>query len=95
MFLSQFCQSTHSSPNDVKSDMNRALIKIGGRNSAMRKAVLAASKRIGEVTVDHGQTACKTPDVAQAVEKSWARSEAKFGSPAAHERSMKSMRRRC
>jgi hypothetical protein len=34
-------------------------------------------------------------DVAQAVEKSWARSEAKFGSPAAHERSMKSMRRRC
>ena len=52
----------------------------------MRKAVLAAAKRIGEVTVDHGQTACKTPDVTQAVEKSWARSEAKFGSPAAHER---------
>ena len=49
MFLSQFCQSTHSSPNDVKSDMNRALIKIGGRSTAMRKAVLVAAKRIGEV----------------------------------------------
>ena len=88
-------KSIHSAPNDVKSDMNRALITIGGRSYAMRKAVLAAAKRIGEVTVDHGDTACKTPDVAQAVEKSWARSAAKFGSPAAHERSMKSMRRRC
>jgi 3-methyladenine DNA glycosylase AlkD len=88
-------KSIHSAPNEVKSDMNRTLITIGGRSSAMRKAVLAAAKRIGEVTVDHGQTACKTPDIAQAVEKSWARSGAKFGSPAAHERSMKSMRRRC
>jgi 3-methyladenine DNA glycosylase AlkD len=88
-------KSIHSASNDVKSDMNRTLITIGGRSSAMRKAVLAAAKRIGEVTVDHGQTACKTPDIAQAVEKSWARSGAKFGSPAAHERSMKSMRRRC
>ena len=88
-------KSIHSAPNDVKNDMNRALITIGCRSFAMRKAVLAAAKRIGEVTVDHGDTACKTPDVAQTVEKMWARSEAKFGSPAAHERSMKSMRRRC
>jgi hypothetical protein len=95
LFLFQFRQSTHSSPNDVKSDMNRTLITIGGRSSAMRKAVLAAAKRIGEVTVDHGDTACKTPDVAQTVEKMWARSGAKFASPSAHERSMKSMRRRC
>jgi hypothetical protein len=41
------------------------------------------------------KAACKTPDVAQAVEKSWARSAAKLRSPAAHERSMKSMLRRC
>ncbi len=88
-------KSIHSAPNDVKNDMNRALITIGCRSSAMRKAVLAAAKRIGDVTVDHGDTACKTPDVAQTVEKMWARSGAKFGSPAAHERSMKSMRRRC
>jgi 3-methyladenine DNA glycosylase AlkD len=88
-------KSIHSAPNEVKSDMNRALITIGGRSSAMRKAVLAAAKRIGEVTLDHGDTACKTPDIAETVEKMWARSESKFGSPAAHERSMKSMRRRC
>jgi 3-methyladenine DNA glycosylase AlkD len=88
-------KSIHSAPNEVKNDMNRALITIGGRSPAMRKTVLAAAKRIGEVTVDHGDTACKTPDVAQTVEKMWARSGAKFESPSAHERSMKSMRRRC
>ncbi len=88
-------KSIHSAPNDVKNDMNRALITIGGRSSAMRKVVLAAAKRIGKVTIDQGDTACKTPDVAQTVEKMWARSGSKFGSPAAHERSMKSMRRRC
>lgn len=88
-------ESIHAAPNEVKHDMNRALITMGGRSSALRKAVLAAAKRIGEVTVDHGDTACKTPDVAETVAKMWARSEAKFGSPAAHERSMKSMRRRC
>lgn len=88
-------KSIHSAPNEVKSDMNRALITMGGRSSALRKAVLAAARRIGQVTIDHGDTACKTPDVAETVEKMWARSGAKFGSPAAHERSMKSMRRRC
>lgn len=88
-------KSIHSAPNEVKNHMNRALITIGGRSSALRKAVLRAAKRIGEVTVDHGDTACTTPDVAETVEKMWARSGAKFGSPAAHERSMKSMRRRC
>jgi 3-methyladenine DNA glycosylase AlkD len=88
-------KSIHSAPNDVKNDMNRALITIGGRSAEMRKSVLAAAKRIGQVTVDNGDTACKTPDIAQTVEKMWARSGAKFASPSAHERSMKSMRRRC
>ena len=88
-------KSIHSAPNEVKNEMNRAMITIGGRSSTLRKAVLTAARRIGEVTVDHGDTACKTPDIAEAVEKMWARSGAKFGSPAAHERSMKSMRRRC
>lgn len=85
----------HSAPNEVRSDMNRALIAIGGRSPAMRKAVLAAARRIGPVTVDHGDTACKTADAAETVEKMWARSGTRFPSPAAHERSMKSMRRRC
>lgn len=88
-------KTIHSAPNEVKSNMHRALITMGGRSLALRQAVLAAAKRIGPVTLDQGATACQTPDIAGTVEKMWARSEAKFGSPAAHERSLKSMRRRC
>lgn len=87
--------SIHTAPNVVRNEMNRALITIGGHSPALRKVVTAAAKRIGAVTVDYGDTSCKTPDVVEALDKAWARSEAKFGSPAAHERSMKSMRRRC
>jgi len=76
--------------------MNRALITIGGRSSAMRKAVLAAAKSISEVTVDHGDTACKTPDAAVYIAKTWAHSTSKgFESPAAHERSREPVRCRC
>jgi 3-methyladenine DNA glycosylase AlkD len=88
-------KSIHSVANAVRSDMNRTLITIGGRSPALRKAVVAAAKRIGSVKVDHGDTACKTPQIEESLRKAWARSEAKYGSPAAHERSMKSMRRRC
>jgi 3-methyladenine DNA glycosylase AlkD len=88
-------RSIRSASNEVRSDMNRALISIGGRSPALRRAVTAAAKRIGAVSVDHGDTACKTPDAVEALEKAWARSGTRFPSPAAHERSMGSMRRRC
>lgn len=85
----------HAAPNLVRNDMNRALITIGGHSPALRKAVTATARRIGAVTVDHGDTSCKTADVLETVDKMWARAGTKFASPAAHERSMKSMRRRC
>jgi hypothetical protein len=88
-------RSIHTASNELKSDMNRTLITLGGRSAVLREAVLAAAKRIGTVTIDPGDTACRTPLIAVAVEKMWARYAAKFESPAAHERSMKSMRRRC
>jgi len=88
-------RSLQAAPNEVRSDMNRALISVGGRSPALRRAVTAAAKRIGRVSIDHGDTACKTPDSIETVEKMWARSGTKFPSPAAHERSMGSMRRRC
>jgi len=88
-------RSLQAASNEVRSDMNRALISIGGRSPALRRAVTAAAKRLGAVTVDHGDTACKTPDAVEAVAKLWARSGTRFPSPAAHERSMGSMRRRC
>jgi len=86
----------HAVPNAEREAMNYAVIAIGCRNSALRKAALAAAKRIGRVEVDHGDTACKTPDAAEYIAKTWAHSTSKgFESPAAHERSRESQRIRC
>ena len=89
-------RTIHSAPNHERYAMNTALIHIGGRSPALRKAALAASKRIGAVEVDHGDTACKTPDAAPYIEKMWAHAAAKkFASPAAQERERESPRVRC
>jgi len=89
-------KNIHKAPNPEREAMNQAVISIGGRDEAARKAALASAKRIGKVTVDHGDTDCKTPDATQYIEKAWAHAKAKgFASPAAQERSRESMRTRC
>jgi hypothetical protein len=76
--------------------MNSAVISIGCRSAALRDRALAAAKCIGRVEVDHGDTACKTPDAAAYIRKTWAHSTSKgFESPAAHERTRESQRTRC
>jgi 3-methyladenine DNA glycosylase AlkD len=93
--LADIEQSICSAPNAEREAMNMALIQIGCRNAALRKAATAAAKRIGKVEVDHGDTACKTPDAAAYIEK-WAHSSSKgFESPAAQERAREPMRTRC
>lgn len=94
--LAHIEKTIHSAPNSEREAMNMAVIQIGCRNAALKKAALAAAKRIGKVEVDHGDTACKTPDAAAYIEKTWAHSTSKgFASPAAHERSREPMRTRC
>jgi 3-methyladenine DNA glycosylase AlkD len=93
--LAQIERSIHSMSNEVKYAMNSALIAIGGRSPGLRKAATAAAKRIGVVEVDHGDTACETPDAVPYIEKMWERSGKKFPSPAAAERARESMRTRC
>lgn len=94
--LAEIERTIHAAPNPERESMNLALIAIGTRNGALRKAATAAAKRIGKVEVDHGDTACKTPDAASYIEKSWAQSTSKgFESPAAHERTRESPRTRC
>lgn len=89
-------KTIHTAPNAEREAMNGALISIGCRDDAARKAALASAKRIGKVTVDHGDTDCRTPDAAAYIEKTWAHAKAKgFESPAAQERSRESMRTRC
>ncbi len=59
----------HCSPNRVRHSMNAALIAVGIRGGGLKKKALAAAKRIGKVEVDHGETACKTPDAADYIRK--------------------------
>lgn len=94
--LAEIERTIHAAPNVEREVMNRTVIAIGCRNAALRKAALAAAKRIGKVEVDHGDTACKTPDATEYIEKAWAHAKAKgFESPAAQERTRDVPRRRC
>ena len=67
--LVQIKNEIHSRPNFVRYAMNGAVIGIGLRNENLMKKALDASRRIGEVKVDHGETACKTPDAASYILK--------------------------
>lgn len=94
--LAEIERTIHAAPNVERYIMNGTVITIGCRNAALRKAALAAAKRIGKVEVDHGDTACKTPDAVEYIEKAWAHAKAKgFESPAAQERTRDVPRRRC
>lgn len=85
-----------ASPNAQREAMLHALIAIGCRSAALRKSVTAAAKRIGKVEIDHGDTACKTPEALPTLEKTWAHAKSRgFDSPAAQERGRASMRTRC
>jgi 3-methyladenine DNA glycosylase AlkD len=59
----------HDRRNRTKHAMNSALIGIGLRSPGLKKAAIAAAKRIGRVDVDHGETGCKTPDAAMYIQK--------------------------
>jgi 3-methyladenine DNA glycosylase AlkD len=67
----------HRAPNRARHGMNQFLIAIGTRNARLRKLALAAAGRIGKVEVDHGDTACKTPDAAAYILKVAARAAGK------------------
>ena len=64
-------------PNRVRHEMNGALIAIGLRDGNLQRSVLATARRISPVQVDHGETGCKTPDIAPYIERALAHREAK------------------
>ena len=74
-YIEEIEQQIHTRPNRVRHTMNMALVNIGLRNPALQQKAIAASKRIGKVEVDHGDTNCKTPDVAEYIQKTLAHRE--------------------
>jgi 3-methyladenine DNA glycosylase AlkD len=94
--LAEIERTIRTSPDDVRYAMNNALIQVGGRSPALRKAALAVAKRIGRVEVDPGDTECKTPEAGPYIEKLWAHAKAKgYDTPTAQERDRKPPRNRC
>ena len=69
LYLKTIEKEIHASANRAKHAMNMALIAIGIYKSALTKPAMAAAKRIGKVEVDHGETACKTPDAIPYIER--------------------------
>ena len=84
--LNQIEAEIDERPNRVRHEMNGAMIVMALRDGSLRNSVLAAAERIGPVKVDHGQTGCKTPEVAPYVERTLAHREAKAARQAAKRR---------
>lgn len=61
-------------PNRVRDAMNSALIAIGAYRDELEEPALAAARRIGTIEVDHGEVGRTTPDAAEYIRKTRARS---------------------
>jgi 3-methyladenine DNA glycosylase AlkD len=70
-YISTIEKEIHKSPNLARYAMNMALCAIG--IYSLDKEAINASKKIGKVNVDHGETGCKTPDAETYIKKALAR----------------------
>jgi len=62
-------KNIHSADNRVRYTMNGFIIATGSYVTALTADAIAASKKIGAVTVDMNGTACKVPDAAEYIMK--------------------------
>jgi len=67
--LDRVIQEIHDERNEVKAAMNGYIIAIGSYLPEMTAKAKAAAKKIGEVIIDHGDTACQTPDALAYIQK--------------------------
>ena len=74
--------------NRTREAMNRALIAVGSRSAELAETAIAAARRIGPVEINHGDTACQTPDAELYIKKSraYATEKAKSGAKAARQK---------
>ncbi len=61
--------SIHEQPNRVRGAMNGFVIAVGCYVKALTDHALKTAAKMGPVTVDHGKTACKTPDATEYIKK--------------------------
>jgi 3-methyladenine DNA glycosylase AlkD len=76
-YLETIPDTIHERKNRVREAMNNALIAIGVRNSRLEGMALDVASAIGAVSIDHGETNCKTPDAATYIRRTLDRRRAK------------------
>jgi 3-methyladenine DNA glycosylase AlkD len=67
--LHRVVNTIHAQPDRARYAMNAFVIAVGAYVKPLTAQALAAAKKIGRVTVDMGQTACKVPDAGQYIDK--------------------------
>jgi 3-methyladenine DNA glycosylase AlkD len=67
--IERVIKTIHTSPNRVKLTMNSFVITVGIHISSLNEVAKLAAGKIGKVTADMGDTACKIPDAIEYIEK--------------------------
>ena len=67
--LQRVQKTIHQQPNHVRSAMNRFVIAVGSYVRELTDLALQTAAKIGPVTVDMGNTACKVPSAAESIQK--------------------------
>lgn len=68
-FLEKIESKIHQSQNRVKQTMNAFVIAVGSYIPELTETAIAAGNRIGIITVNMGETDCKTPFAPDYIEK--------------------------
>ena len=71
--LARVGKTIHDQPNRVRGAMNGFVIAVGSYVAELTDLALATGTKVGAVTVDVGDTACKVPDAATYIKKVGAR----------------------
>lgn len=79
--LERVQKTIHQAPNYTRHAMNGAVIAIGVRNENLKAKAITTARTIGKVVVDHGETACKTPDAESYILKTLAYRQKKQKAP--------------
>ena len=67
--MQRIIKEIHSAPNRVRYTMNGFVIGVGGYIKELTKEAIEVSKKIGDVYVDMGGTACKVPSAPDYIKK--------------------------
>lgn len=67
--LKRVASTIHGQPDGARYAMNGFVIAVGSFVKPLTEQAIAAANKIGKVSVDMGDTACKVPDAAQYIDK--------------------------